>query len=649
MPGYNKNQLELMREAKAAYLFDTRDVAKQTGYNFNVRLKEGATNIRVAGEKLTEAFMDILGEPRTIKTGDPNVGDLQIKDFNQLDGIFKEHDNKPLHEIGRHIVGPVTHFSLYAIANGVSVEEIGNYVKNPDSPEAKATKEKLVGLRDNYVKMVVTDNLDEYEKSYVSYIRNMKKELPGIVEKCSDLKTVEKNAEYLAAMGVIQTLFLQDFPAGNKPEYAECQAFKKRLNETLQKQGEGVTVGTMYSALSIPFYCTSKIKADHLKTEADMKEGIINKGSLAPAVFVRVKELKKSLEAPGTIEERLAEFDARRENDVEAKAFEVEDTIFKSWNEIDRDILDTVTPPAEIGDNIAEKYLNDLTSSKRTILRIGREDSELFTSVKDSLAQYLNGRKSGLSMDRGNLEKLRDSCQKYLEERNPSSEQGKDRYRLISKIFNMAENNIKALPQSSAEMSKEQKKFVENNQKSMSETFVDDRNSLDARIAGLENIKQKFSSRTKSVKGDERIKEFLDKVDSAYNIVDYSRDMVKGPMEKDLSENIHYKPAVNALARVQVYEILKSEFDPATKTFKGNFADVIRMGHVDKLVSSIENTSLNGMYINPNANNLDRFMDEEPAEFLNQVKIFNSHHAEVGSSVYEKQADKSQEFSGPTA
>lgn len=445
MPNFSAKQMALINESNREFnVANQENLMKQTKRIFNdIALHNTAAH--EANKVYLKTFGDILGEKRTIAKGDGLEKDITIDGIDDLRiNVLEPHTGRPWQEVARDAHAQ-EHFAMYAISKGVSIWDIQKMLKEPDSLEAAAIKEKIVGLRDDYIKMIVTEDTEKIKQTMIDYMLSMKKELPTIYDKISSFESARENINALRAIGSIHAYFIQDYPHVEDEKYKDTMSakFKVDVDKTLEDMGEDISMDKIYVALVAPNYYVTKFwsTTNGIFNDIDEDSETIDSASVAMYVDEFRRSFLNSVNKTNTLGEAMSDFLPKfLETDLRARGLNASDE--EEWIDADRDLIDSLCTP-KFDPNEASDYLEKLNNNKRTnIFGVKKEDSDLYTAVKDNLQRYINAKKSNLNMDRSALEALKESCEKYLETREPSQKDGKARYKLIHKVYMYAKQGL---------------------------------------------------------------------------------------------------------------------------------------------------------------------------------------------------------------
>lgn len=594
MPEYDDNQKTLIEESNAQ--FDSENTKQ---YRLNSTVRDLVATIKNARAHYNEVFESILGSTEELKDK------------------FLPYKDHPWSEINRAPAGPIGHFIAYANYKGITSHEIAEMLKNPDSDVAKATEQKLRDIKEGYFDMVAATDTAEKIGSIVSYCENVKNDLPRIHSFIKDVDAMQENIYEILALGDIHSFLQQDYHSspGKNNQYLENVKFLRETNEALEKK-IGVGMDDIYRSLYAVTLVTNRLKADVINTDGNLKnETLFDAPSLFSTVYV-CDETRKVFENAKSLDEGIKAFSKKF---IEAGIENAGNDLYFmnvgiSISAVDKKLLDLCQSPS-YEERKGANFLKQLNGSKRPFGQLS--DSSEFKDVKEKLKKFLEGKKQPLNTDRVNLEELKASCEKYLKDHSPKSDEGKDRFKLINKVLRYADDNLVRmtnLTNSEAFREKAKKSAMEGLKKTVEYEGV----ATDKR---LESVKKTCERYAASRGADPKIEHFLENIAGDYKTIARAAD--KGEKLFDDPSGMNQVNVKEAFARVQIYEMFRGEYQPETGQYDGPISKSLRAGALKQMVDDLYYSDLSKKFIDSNSkektNNLKEFLDMSPINYLKLV------------------------------
>lgn len=211
--------------------------------NIDQKLQKSMTIDKILDKIMLESY-----------TYEINGKEVHVHDIDSLKGFFadKEHKGNPLFEFGRH---PGQHLKIYALANGLTVEDLKELANNPNSDHSLGVTETLRGLRRNLMDIVGRCDTNAIEDMYVDFLRYADDKLiDPIISTTESLDNLENNIENIGVMAgsysyMVQTLHYRSGDKEYTPE--NIQTLVGNIDAKLKAKGCNFTYDNMYSALDI--------------------------------------------------------------------------------------------------------------------------------------------------------------------------------------------------------------------------------------------------------------------------------------------------------------------------------------------------------------------------------------------------------------
>lgn len=612
MPGYNKNQEKLIAESNASY--EINRFNKNNLNDFITSLKIRCNAVRdeqvAAYNKHYSTFRNILAAPGTITVGDAQEEIANYDDLKKR--LFPQHDGYIWSELSRD---PEAHFQMYAIARGISIKEIANAMRNPDADSSKETLEKITGLRDDFVRMVLSDDRAAMKTTVLKYMKAVKDEFPTLLNSTQTLEDIKKNQYELFAMGNIQTLLEQDYTEKN----TRAMDFREEIGEEFAAS-EGCTMSELYLTMAPVFMCQNKFMNTAALDVEEESETFVD-FCIPLTVLSLNNSLKSYVDNAKSLNDAIKNYGINHYQSLYSKLDDMyAGSELPAWEDIDKHtakMFNKMSPVAPTVDD-AKEFLDKLNTTKRT--GIFKKESDLYLSIKENLNNYINNKNGKLNTSINDLEKLQKSCEEYLAKRNPTYEDGKNRYKLINQVLRFTKDSIKAVPLK--EYRAKHDEFVKDAEAKAKEGLLSGAKyestvtNAEKRVEIARKLSEKFGS-PEELKDSTNynIAKFLRDVQNLYN--DLAIDAKAGDdLVKDM---FNYPDVKKEFAKIQIYEMLRAEYDPVVNDFKGEVADKIRNFSLDRLINQVSKSKISQHYLNAKENNLQEFLDTKPSDYIKSL------------------------------
>lgn len=445
---FKKDQAEKKAKERARFLAKTKEVitTMADAAEKNARILKRISD--VLQEEMT--YTDNKGVTRTIKgfENDKENNTLGTKDvFNT-----NEFRGQPFKEVSRNMH---THFKMFCITKGMTDEEILSLADENPAPE---TLDKMRGLKEEFFQMVTNTDMDKISDMYVGICEYFEKKLP-LINQCTNPEGVLNATDYLivtrgSGSYLQQTLDLNDVHRNEKQT-----ELIKSINEKLSQKGKTYTLNDVEKT-TMPVEYIAAAMDNYAELKNDPK--IINKPQL---------ELDFELE---DIKKEDFEDEHFYESCVTDKLFVVLDITNKvnevakgngknplnTFTNIDNsktvqktavaDVFESVLDNAYFSDIDSMAVADDLTNKlanhkKYNIFGRVKANTDKYENVLNQLKniqglEHKYDDKQGVSAKdmKEAYETLITVTKEYLDNRNPNSTEGKERYRLMLETMDLA-------------------------------------------------------------------------------------------------------------------------------------------------------------------------------------------------------------------
>lgn len=448
---YKKVQAAKKAQERARFLDKTKEA-------MNV-----VNDVAIKGIKVLNTFQEILKEEMTYtdKNGVKRTvsGELKDKEAGTL-GVFDifesdEFKGRPFSEVSRNMK---SHFKMYCLVNGVSEKEMLSLADENPAPE---TLNKIRGLKEDFFQMVTNKDMDKISDMYVGIYEYNEKHLAQM-KQCTNPEKIKELADFMIVSLGSGSYLQQTLKLNEMHRFEEQNELIDKINDKLAKKGKSATINDVEKTLmpidnvaaSLGNQAESGVKVDLNMdfTLEDMKNPNIAEDvddeyytERQPVErMVLLMNIAKKMNDKAISEGKnplttFSDVDYSVETQVDGKAIEV---------------FDSVLDNAYIGEVDSLKTADDLTNRLANHHR-----TNMWGKVKANTPEYnnvLNQMKEIQKLEhsyaednatspkniQAAYEKLIKVTQKYLDERDPNSPAGKERYKLMLETMDLAKSAL---------------------------------------------------------------------------------------------------------------------------------------------------------------------------------------------------------------
>ena len=524
---YKKVQAAKKAQERARFLEKTKQAMTVVADSANKNRKMLAKISEILQEEMT--YTDNQGITRTVKgfNNDKANNTFGITDIFEAPEFLR----KPFKEVSRNMHAQ---FKMFCITKGMTDEEILSLADENPAPE---TLNKMRGFKEEFFQMVTNKDMDKISDMYVGICDYFEKRLP-LINKCTNPEGIINAIDYLTVIRGSGSYLQQTLSLNDLHKTEEQEKLIKSVNEKLAKNGktytlndvEKTTMPTEYVAASLDKY-----------TEFRNNPGVINKPELN-FDFELVDIMKEDFEDEHFYENHMMQTLFKTldiTNKANEKAVKNNQNPLMTFSDVDN----SVTVQKELTEDVFESVIDNAYSSEIDSLKVtddltnrlaNHHRTNMWGKVKANTPEYnnvLNQMKEIQKLEhsyaedkatspkniQAAYEKLIKVTQKYLDERDPNSPAGKERYSLMLETMDLAKSalekykNLSNLVEAENSLAREKVNCKEVEKEAVAENVVEQEKKEEKQVEEKKEPEKKADAKNK-FKDDEAFKTLQEKV-----------------------------------------------------------------------------------------------------------------------------------------
>lgn len=356
-----------------------------------------------------------------------------------------EYFKKPFAEMGRNPDVTAAHFMFYAVSQGVTIDELNDYQNFPNSERALKTRSKLTDLKDSFFNGI--ENPDDEErmqfasKMYLDFFDKLEKQMPKIQERIA-----KGNLQDIISLSGVLGMFKQS------PLEQSLGIGSNKLSESQAELIDTVMEGLKdkpyrYENATIFLGGFSFLNQNMISFAEDPDDRFES----------HYKEL--SMELASMLKQEVADRVKKGTAVLGNYGYDYE----KMWMDQGNDYRMNGRTKAQKQniylDGLADQELESLSQKLNNNVRSGlfgkKKNSDEYNHVKDTLSEIRKMEKDMKANppskeDRKRLDEkyqeLLANCEKYMNERDPKSSKGRERFGMIQEVARYAKERVTGEP-----------------------------------------------------------------------------------------------------------------------------------------------------------------------------------------------------------